>query len=35
VGTCADLDHEIDRLVFKIYELTDDEIAMIEQSAKR
>lgn len=35
MGTCADLDHEIDRLVYQLYELTAAEIAMIEQSAKR
>ena len=27
---CADLDREIDRLVDQLYELTDDEIAIVE-----
>jgi len=31
--TCADLDREIDRLVYKLYELTDDEIAIVEGAA--
>ncbi|MGH9931850.1 MAG: Eco57I restriction-modification methylase domain-containing protein [Pyrinomonadaceae bacterium] len=30
---CADLDREIDRLVYELYELTDDEIAIVEGSA--
>jgi hypothetical protein len=30
---CADLDREIDRLVYKLYELTDDEIAIVEGRA--
>ncbi len=30
---CADLDREIDRLVYKLYDLTDDEIATVEGRA--
>jgi type II restriction/modification system DNA methylase subunit YeeA len=30
---CADLDREIDRLVYQLYELTDDEIAIVEEAA--
>lgn len=29
---CANLDREIDRLVYELYELTDDEIAIVEGS---
>jgi type I restriction-modification system DNA methylase subunit len=32
---CADLDREIDCLIYKLYELTDDEIAIVEGSTKR
>jgi len=30
---CADLDREIDRLVYQLYELTDDEIKIVEGKA--
>ena len=30
---CADLDLEIDRLVYKLYDLTDDEIDIVEAQA--
>jgi type I restriction-modification system DNA methylase subunit len=30
---CADLDREIDRLVYELYELSDDEIAIVEEAA--
>ncbi|MDQ2975183.1 MAG: restriction endonuclease subunit M, partial [Acidobacteriota bacterium] len=30
---CSDLDREIDRLVYQLYELTEDEIAIVEGSA--
>lgn len=29
---CADLDCEIDHLVYELYELTDDEIAIVEEA---
>ncbi len=34
-GVCkpANFDREIDRLVYKLYELTDDEIAIVEGKA--
>lgn len=32
---CANLDREIDRLVYKLYDLTDDEIALVEGSQPR
>jgi type I restriction-modification system DNA methylase subunit len=32
---CDDLDREIDRLVYQLYELTEDEIAIVEESTKR
>jgi hypothetical protein len=31
---CADLDREIDRLVYQLYELTDDEIAIVDGSTR-
>ena len=31
---CTDLDREIDRLVYELYELTDDEIAIVEGAAR-
>jgi hypothetical protein len=27
---CADLDRQIDRLVYELYELTDEEVAVVE-----
>ncbi|MBA3766334.1 MAG: Eco57I restriction-modification methylase domain-containing protein, partial [Acidobacteria bacterium] len=32
---CADLDREIDSLVYKLYELTDDEIATVEANTQK
>jgi adenine-specific DNA-methyltransferase len=29
------LEREIDRLVYQLYELTDDEIAVVEESGRR
>ncbi len=31
---CADLDREIDRLVYQLYDLTNDEIAIVEGAAR-
>jgi len=31
---CADLDREIYRLLYQLYELTDDEIAIVEGQSK-
>jgi len=31
---CADLDHQIDRLVYDLYGLTEDEVAIVEGGTK-
>jgi hypothetical protein len=35
MGICSNLDHEIDHVVFKLYELTDDEIAIVEGATQK
>lgn len=33
--SCADLDRQIDALVYELYELTDKEIKLVEESAQK